>query len=133
MDLAQEVDRLLLHHHLVHRPPHQHGTFCRKLRASNTSVLCSLKDVNYCTNIRIPTVHHQLCRVAVPLSNHIRSHTNIHASIVLPGVRDHQFATTHLQKNRTATAQEIILSGCPCVKTADRYDSELSSQPVMKK
>lgn len=45
------------------------------------------------------TIYHQLSRITVPLSNHVFAHANIHASIVLLGVRDHEFATTHLKKS----------------------------------
>ncbi|TNN59852.1 hypothetical protein EYF80_029901 [Liparis tanakae] len=30
MDFTQEVNGVLLHDHLVHRPPHQHGALCRR-------------------------------------------------------------------------------------------------------
>ena len=42
------------------------------------------------------TVHHQLCWVTVPLSHHVLTNADIHACVVLSGVRDHQFAATHL-------------------------------------
>lgn len=52
------------------------------------------------------TINHQLCRIAVPLSNHIHPHTNIHASVTLPGMGDHQFAPMHLKNT-----EEISLQG----------------------
>ena len=77
------------------------------------------------------TVHHQLCRIAVPLSNHISAHTNVHASIALPGVRDHQFATAHLEHS-TVTAQEISPQGVLSEDNRFRLCSLLSPQPLME-
>lgn len=71
------------------------GRSARQQMPLNMTTLCSSKDwLRNCLNL---TIHHQLCRITVPLSNHVTAHADVHACIALPGVRDHQFATTHLK------------------------------------
>lgn len=90
--LALEVDRFVLHDHLIDRPAYQHRAFYGGRGGCSTRPLLDLVDPR-----PVLTVHHQLCWVTVPLADHVFTNAHIHASVVLPGVRDHQFATTHLK------------------------------------
>lgn len=108
MDLAQEVDRLLLHDHLVDRPPHQHWALCGEVgvrafeRAHSVTRLLN-------KNAQELTVDDQLGGVAVPLPHHVGPHAHVHPGVALPGVRDHQLAAPHLENSRR-DKQEI--TGC---------------------
>lgn len=92
VDLALEVHRVILHHHLIDRPPYQHRAFCGGRMLTEPFFSQNLLDPR-----PVLTVHHQLCWVTVPLSDHVFTNADIHAGVVLPGVRDHQFAATHLK------------------------------------
>lgn len=97
VDLALEVDRVVLHDHLIDRPSYQHRALYGGRRKGGRSARpFSSEDLP--DHRPVLTVHHQLCWVTVPLSNHVFTHANIHSSISLSGVWNHQFASTHLKK-----------------------------------
>lgn len=137
VDLTQKVHSLVFHDHLVHWPSYQHRSLCTKRNVLKHTQLMVLKRTS-CGGRKIHgwqnqglTIYHQLCRIAVPFSNHICAHTNIHASIAFPSVRDHQFSPTHL-KNSIVTAREISLQGA-LREDADGYHTNKSSQLLMEK
>lgn len=95
VDLALEVHRVVLHHHLVDRPPYQHRAFWggREEGAHRAVFLTEIVP-----DLRpVLTVHHQLCRVTVPLPDHVFPHADVHASVGLPGLGDHQLSAAHLR------------------------------------
>lgn len=103
VNLTCEVHSLFLHHHLVHGPPYQHRALCGSHRSVNMGQFfssCLKHDGHKQFEL---TVHHQLCRIAVPLTNHVGAHTHIHASVTLFGVIDHQLASLQLKENRVST------------------------------
>ena len=52
VDLAQEVYSLFLHDHLVHWPPHQHGTLCRERESLKRIQFMLLIGLTFYRNIR---------------------------------------------------------------------------------
>lgn len=46
------------------------------------------------------TKHCDLCRLAVPFSDHVGAHTDVHAGITLSCVGDHEFPSSDLKNNK---------------------------------